>query len=400
MDARDDIAAPGPDAGRDGSGAGDDAAADVRAAPDDGADVPGVQRDANTDATMAPDAQDAAWSDLGGAPDADAPTGDGTDGSSADAAGGLDVPGTPGCGIDASPAMPDGGADGASIRDGAPDAARTVVAVTVTAPLDHLRSSWPTMQLHAFASYSDGAVEEVTDRATWTSSTPSVITVSPTGLATEVSIGSSVINATFDGVSGAVAVDAFTGGIPRDLEWSNPGPVVIWPGRVVSLRAILRLSIPPLVDVTDAPSVTFSSSAPDVATISSGPGTPGVVTGVAVGTATLTASLMFPSAPTPWTATVTVNVVSPASSLVDVQSAGGVRVGQSTRLSAMYYGTAGEVEIRDDLSTVWHSSDPSIAFIGNGPGLGGVVTGLRPGVVTVTCSAAPFIRLPIVVTGP
>jgi len=64
-----------------------------------------------------------------------------------------------------------------------------------------------TRQLVAMATQSTGATTDVTQQATWTTSTPSVVTVSPTGLLTALTQGNADIGATYQGVRGALGVD-------------------------------------------------------------------------------------------------------------------------------------------------------------------------------------------------
>lgn len=67
-----------------------------------------------------------------------------------------------------------------------------------------------TSQLTATATYSDGTIEPVTDRAAWSSTNTAIATVSATGVATFVAVGEVEIRATFKSVTGMarVTVDA------------------------------------------------------------------------------------------------------------------------------------------------------------------------------------------------
>lgn len=64
-----------------------------------------------------------------------------------------------------------------------------------------------TRQLVAMATQSNGASTDVTQQATWTSSTPSVVTVSPTGLLTALAQGNADIGAVYQNVRGGLGVD-------------------------------------------------------------------------------------------------------------------------------------------------------------------------------------------------
>jgi BACON domain-containing protein/Big-like domain-containing protein/all-beta uncharacterized protein len=62
-----------------------------------------------------------------------------------------------------------------------------------------------TSQLSAIASYSDNSQENVTDRAVWRTSNPSVVTVSGTGLVTALGFGVSDVSATYQEKTGSVS---------------------------------------------------------------------------------------------------------------------------------------------------------------------------------------------------
>lgn len=64
-----------------------------------------------------------------------------------------------------------------------------------------------TRQLVATATQSTGATTDVTQQATWTTSTPSVVTVSASGLLTAIAQGDAEISATYQSVRGALGVD-------------------------------------------------------------------------------------------------------------------------------------------------------------------------------------------------
>ena len=114
----------------------------------------------------------------------------------------------------------------------------------------------------------------------WSSGTPSVATVSGTGLATAVAAGTATITATSEGKSGSTSV---TVTIPVNTVVVTPGTANVNPGVALQLNAATKdIGGNPLTGRT----IAWSSGTPSVATVS---GT-GLATAVAVGTATVTAT--------------------------------------------------------------------------------------------------------------
>jgi trimeric autotransporter adhesin len=63
-----------------------------------------------------------------------------------------------------------------------------------------------TQQFTAQATFDDGSVGDVTNTASWTSSSPSVATISSSGLAQAASTGSTTISASTDGIVGTTSL--------------------------------------------------------------------------------------------------------------------------------------------------------------------------------------------------
>jgi len=63
-----------------------------------------------------------------------------------------------------------------------------------------------TTQLQASVVYSDGTQKDVTSVAKWSSTVPSVATISVSGLVTAYSAGTTAITASFQGVTGSLTV--------------------------------------------------------------------------------------------------------------------------------------------------------------------------------------------------
>ena len=78
----------------------------------------------------------------------------------------------------------------------------TLNSITVTLPNLSLPVGSP-QQYTATGNYSDGTQQNLTASATWTSSSPSVATISTTGLATAVALGQTTIQASANGLNGS-----------------------------------------------------------------------------------------------------------------------------------------------------------------------------------------------------
>src|SRR5207249_11443866 len=117
---------------------------------------------------------------------------------------------------------------------------------------------------------------------TWTSSAPAVATVSTSGLLTGLSTGTATITASGEGQSGAAAATVAAPLAVASVAVSPTAPSL-------AVGATAQLSATPQ-DSSGYPlsgrTVSWASSAPAVATVSGS----GLVTGMAAGTATITAT--------------------------------------------------------------------------------------------------------------
>jgi Bacterial Ig-like domain (group 2) len=164
----------------------------------------------------------------------------------------------------------------------------TALAINPTNPSVQVGS---TVSFKATASYSDGSTpSDVTSSASWSSSNPSVASIQATGtgagVATGVAGGSADIMASFGGITSDTTL-AVTGGAATAtglaLSVINPS---IAPGAKLQVVAVMEYSDGSNQKVTD--SASWNSSNPAVATVDS---SPGVVTGVTLGTTTISASV-------------------------------------------------------------------------------------------------------------
>lgn len=63
-----------------------------------------------------------------------------------------------------------------------------------------------TLQFEAFGTYSDGSSMGITSLVSWSSSNPSVATIQSGGLATGISVGTTTITASYEGIAGTAGL--------------------------------------------------------------------------------------------------------------------------------------------------------------------------------------------------
>ena len=199
---------------------------------------------------------------------------------------------------------------------------------------------------------------------TWTTSNANVATVSANGTVTAVAAGSATITATREGKSGTASITVKT--VPVGSVALSPSSITVPATTTGTFNVTVKDTNGTVV--TDR-LVTWTSSNNSVATVSSS----GVVTGVAVGSATITATSETKSA------TGTVSVTPAPVSTVTVTGNTTVVVGSNTTLVATVKDANGAVLSR---TVTWSSSNTSIATVTPS----GVVHGVGLGTVTITAT--------------
>ncbi|MFT3698693.1 MAG: Ig-like domain-containing protein [Kofleriaceae bacterium] len=227
--------------------------------------------------------------------------------------------------------------------------------------------------------YSDGSVADLTKSVTWTSSAPAIATVSSVianaGLVTGVAQGTATITASLSGKTATTTVTV-TSAILSSIQL--PSQLTVPKGLSVPVIATGVYSDGSLADITT--SVTWSSSAPAVASVSGVAGSIGVVTGNAVGSATVTASLNGQSS------TVTVQVTSAVLQAIQLPATTQI-VPRGLTLPIVATGIYSDGSIAQLTSSVtWSSSAPGIASVSNLVANAGLVTGIAEGTTTVTAT--------------
>jgi uncharacterized protein YjdB len=224
-------------------------------------------------------------------------------------------------------------------------------------------------QFTALATMSDGSVQDVTTdtRLNWTSSDSAIVAIDANGLAKGVALGTAIITAA------GVAADGRTVSATAHLEVTDahvtalqvtPATATVPVGLAQQFMAIAFLSDGSSMDVTDDAALSWTSSDPSIATISSASaGGNGLATGVATGTVTITASGSANG--TPFSATAELTVTSAIVTALQVTPAAAtVPVGLAQQFTAIAFLSDGSsMDVTDDAALSWTSSAPSIATI-------------------------------------
>lgn len=198
---------------------------------------------------------------------------------------------------------------------------------------------------------------------TWSSANPAIAEVSSTGLVTAVGSGSVIITASAGGVVGQANVTSSRKAASVTVVPSTASVIV---GGTLQLAAEVRDAQGTLI----VHQVTWQSSSTAVASVSGG-----LVTGVAIGSVTITARAGSV------TGAATVSVVPPVISVV-IAATGNepLEVGLTRQLTATAYGANG---LPVQVQLTWSTSDNTIARVDQA----GLVTGVGRGTATITAAA-------------
>ncbi|HTR63122.1 MAG TPA: Ig-like domain-containing protein [Candidatus Binataceae bacterium] len=253
----------------------------------------------------------------------------------------------------------------------------TLSSITVE-PVSVTVAAGTSEQLNATGVFSDGTSQDLTSVVNWGTSASSIAVVGDTtgtyGRVTGISAGNATITAEFNGVSGSSAITVTSAKL-TSIEVTPAAPTIA-KGTTVQLTATGQFSDGSTEDLTQA--ATWSSSAGSIATVSNTSGSQGLVTGVSPGTSTLAATFGGIAGSTQvavTAATLTGIDVFPES----LNIAAGVKA-QLTAVGTFSDGTTLDLTS----AATWTSGNPSSAVVSNLPGTRGQVTGVAPGIASVT----------------
>ena len=262
-----------------------------------------------------------------------------------------------------------------------------LVSVSIIPSSQSVTSPGQTSQFIAIGTTSSGATVDITDSVTWSSSSIQIATITTSGLATAVSQGTTTITAI------AINADktAVTGTATFSVIGGNTEQVTgltVYPGSQAATAQAQETQFFVLgtegtaglqFDVTDQ--VAWSTSDTSVATVGTiGSGTPGLVTAVGAGTATITAIWTNKDgSKIVATASYSVSIGAATEPLLSIQVVPGSITVSNKGMTGQFlaFGTFSATPTVRDLtnSVTWISSLPEVASINSG-GTAGEQAGL------------------------
>ncbi len=246
------------------------------------------------------------------------------------------------------------------------------------------------LQLQAIATLSDDTTKDVSTQASWQSDNPSVLSVDSQGKITANDTGDATVTATILGVTGQTTVSAVNLAVSQIQ--IIPASVQLAIGTTTKLTAIATFADNSTQDVSSQ--IAWLSSNNAVATVDS----TGLVTGVAAGSVTLSATLLGVTA----TTSIQVNNASPTALQV-IPAVSTIALGTKSQLQAIATFSDGSTQ---DVSAqaLWSSDNPVIASVdsqgqvsGNGIGQASITATLgsvsRSVSLTITNAIATSLQI-------
>ncbi|MBK7833000.1 MAG: Ig-like domain-containing protein [Gemmatimonadetes bacterium] len=221
----------------------------------------------------------------------------------------------------------------------------------------------------------DAAGNALTNRTvTWTSSAPTVATVSATGIASGVAPGTTTITATSEGQSATAALTVLVPPAAVASITLAPSPASLSLGDAGYFTVTLRDASG---NVLTGRPITWTSSVPSVATVAAD----GLVSGIALGSTLITATSEGKSTSASVTIVPRPGAVAPVASVTLQPSAVSLYVGAAGYFGVVLKDASGNVLTNRVIT--WTSSAPTIASVGSD----GLVTALAPGSALITATS-------------
>jgi uncharacterized protein YjdB len=236
------------------------------------------------------------------------------------------------------------------------------------------------LQLTATGVYSDNSTRDLTRQVTWSTSDPSVASVSnaagTNGLASARAVGPASVSAALDGVTGSTGFTVTEAVLVSiQVTPTNPG---LAKGNTRQFNATGIYSDHSTQDLTRQ--VTWSTSDTSVASVSNAVGSNGLASALGVGSATISATLGDVSG------TTTLDVTAATLVAIEVNPADpNIAKGTTRQFAATgIYTDASTQDLTRQVT--WSSSDTSVASVSNAAGSNGMASALGVGSATISAT--------------
>lgn len=261
--------------------------------------------------------------------------------------------------------------------------AATLVSLGLTPPNPSIAKGLKS-QFTAIGTYTDNSTQNLTAQVQWSSSDPTVATVSNAqgydGLGVGLNPGSTTIAATLGGAS-ASTILTVTPAALVSIGVTPPNPSIA-NGLTGQFMATGIYTDNSTQDLTA--SVAWTSSDPTVASVSNASASHGLATSVSPGSVTITAASGSVSGATSLT-------VTPAALVSIALIPATPNIANGTQQQFIASGTYTDSSTHDVTAAVtWSSSDITVASISNAAGSNGLATSLSQGSVTVSATLGPI----------
>jgi 6-phosphogluconolactonase (cycloisomerase 2 family)/urocanate hydratase len=262
--------------------------------------------------------------------------------------------------------------------------AATLVSLGVTPANPSIAKGLKT-QFTATGTYTDSSTQNLTAQVQWSSSDPTVATVSNAlgydGLGVGLNPGSVTISATVAGTSASTVLTVTPATLVSiGVTPANPSIANGLTSQFIATGVFTDNSTQDL-----SASVAWTSSAPTVASISNASASHGLATGVSPGSVTIAAATATVSGSTTLTVTPAVLV-----SIVLIPANPSIANGTQQQFAAS--GTYTDASTHDVTAAVtWSSSDTTTATVSNAAGSNGLATSVGQGAVTITATLGTII---------
>jgi trimeric autotransporter adhesin len=235
-------------------------------------------------------------------------------------------------------------------------------------------------QFTALGNFTDGSTQDLTSSATWSSGSTVVANVSSNGMGTSLASGTSTITASLGKISGSALLNITSASVVAVTV--NPATAAIPSGVNQTFTAAGTFSDGSTQDLTI--SVHWSSSAPNVATVSDTPGNNGAATSLSSGSTVINATLGTVIG----SGDLTVTGATLASIQINPQSPS-IPTGAGEQFTASGLYSDGSTA---DLTAMvnWASSLGTVAIVSNASGSQGLAESVSPGSATISASLGPI----------